>query len=172
MKRQFFAYELQAREKPIRTLFQMAMDANAAEQAASGAVPAFPHDGDFEAGNQYHEAAEAHFLNTWYAPEIYATAVWIALFEQNSTFATTSLGYTESEVLDLKAGERVQNGSGPTFHEVVVTIRANLMHSHEQASISDAAASWKTPCREALRGCLPAPRHCLTAGPHDDVFDS
>lgn len=134
MKRDLYEYELRAREKPIRSLFQMAMDADVAAKEAADAIPPFSEH-DIEAGNRYHEAAEAHYLNTWYAPEIFATGVWMALFEHINTFATTSLGYTDTEVLALRAGERVMDGSGPTFHEVVVTIRANLMHYHEQAHI-------------------------------------
>lgn len=132
-KQAVFVQESRAREPALRVLFDLAMESDRIEREAREAVPD-PGYGP-EDLVRYTAAADHHYFDTFYAPEVYAEALFLAIYGVNSGFATTVLGYTEPEARRLAAGDVALNGR--TFFEIVCAIRDHIMHYHDQAQILD-----------------------------------
>jgi len=129
-----FQQESRAREPALKVLFDLAMEADRVEREARAAVPDPPGFGP-EDQARYTAAADHHYFDTYYAPEVYAESLFLAIFGVNNAFATAVLGYTESQTLRLAAGDVVLGAA--TFHETVCAIRSHIMHYHDQAQIAD-----------------------------------
>lgn len=125
--------ESRAREPALRVLFDLAMEADRVEREARAAVPD-PGYGPEDLA-RYTAAADRHYFDTFYAPEVYAESLFLAIYGVDSAFATAVMGYTESQALRLAAGDVALENR--TFYEIVCAVRSHIMHYHDQAQIVD-----------------------------------
>ena len=149
-KVRIFNDETRACERGVKTLFSLLLEARSEQSAAAAEIPELGHG--MESLVAYNSAADKHFFETFYAPEIYADGIVTALYALNSSFAQRVCGLTEKAVLRLKAGTTVTPGER-SFHEVICALRSHISHFHEHAltvRIEDAPSA-ATAALEVLR---------------------
>jgi hypothetical protein len=158
-KLQIFNDETRACERGLRTLFQLAAQARLDQEAAAAAIPVL--GSGIESRVAYKKAADEHYFETWYAPEIYADGIVTTLYGLNSSFGQRVCGLSERAVLNLKAGSIL--GGGRSFNEIICALRSHISHFHEHACTEK--------LEEAPRLAVPALEVLLTIA-SQSAFDS
>lgn len=130
-KRQLFDREIRAREGSLRILFDLSIEAGDEEKRTSESLPSLGTT--IEDLRRYNEAVDDHYYRTWYAPEIFADALFTALFDFNQWFLTEVVGVNPKKAPKIPLGSLCVGDA--RFHEVVCALRNHSAHFNEHAAI-------------------------------------